>query len=114
MINFWASWCGPCRQEFPALDEMYRKYKPMGFAMVGINVESEKADAEHFLGATPGQLPDPVRPRQPRERQLRRQRHADHGAGRPPGPLRWQHRAYKAGDEAEYIEQIRAMLREPS
>ncbi len=41
MINFWASWCGPCRQEFPALDAIYGKYKPMGFTMVGINVESE-------------------------------------------------------------------------
>ena len=51
LVDFWAAWCGPCRQEFPALDEMYRKYKPMGFTMVGINVESEKADAERFLGA---------------------------------------------------------------
>ena len=53
VLNFWASWCGPCRQEFPALDEMYRKYKPMGFTMVGINVESEKADAEQGRGNNP-------------------------------------------------------------
>ena len=45
MINFWASWCGPCRQEFPALDQIYAKYKPMGFTLVAINVESEKAES---------------------------------------------------------------------
>ena len=54
MINFWASWCGPCRQEFPALDQIYAKYKPMGFTLVAINVESEKADAEKFLGGDAG------------------------------------------------------------
>src|SRR5262245_36481761 len=57
MINFWASWCGPCRQEFPALDQIYAKYKPMGFTLVAINVESEKSDAERFLGATPVSFP---------------------------------------------------------
>ena len=114
MINFWASWCGPCRQEFPALDEMYKKYKPMGFEMVGINVESEKSDAEKFLGATPVSFPILFDP----DNKVS----GTYGVSAMPttflvdrqGRLRWQHRAYKAGDEALYIEQIRAMLREKS
>ena len=114
MINFWASWCGPCRQEFPALDEMYRKYKPMGFTMVGINVESEKADAERFLGARPVSFPILFDPDNSVS--------GSYGVSAMPttvlvdrqGRLRWQHRAYKPGDEAKYIEQIRAMLREKS
>jgi peroxiredoxin len=112
MINFWASWCGPCRQEFPALDQIYGKYKPMGFEMVGINVESEKADAEKFLGATPVSFPILFDP----ENKVS----GSYGVSAMPttflvdrqGRLRWQHRAYKPGDEAKYIEQIRAMLRE--
>jgi peroxiredoxin len=114
MINFWASWCGPCRQEFPALDEMYRKYKPMGFAMVGINVESEKADAERFLSARPVSFPILFDP----DNRVS----GSYGVSAMPttvlvdrkGHIRWLHRAYKPGDEAEYIAQIRAMLREPS
>ena len=114
MINFWASWCGPCRQEFPALDEMYRKYKPMGFAMVGINVESEKADAERFLGMRPVSFPILFDP----DNRVS----GSYGVSAMPttvlvdrkGHIRWQHRAYKPGDEAEYIAQIRAMLREPT
>jgi thiol-disulfide isomerase/thioredoxin len=112
MINFWASWCGPCRQEFPALDAIYGKYQPMGFEMVGINVESEQADAEKFLGATPVRFPILFDP----ENKVS----GSYGVSAMPttflvdrqGRLRWQHRAYKPGDEAKYIEQIRAMLRE--
>jgi thiol-disulfide isomerase/thioredoxin len=112
MINFWASWCGPCRQEFPALDQIYAKYKPMGFTLVGINVESEKADAEKFLGATPVSFPILFDPDNTVS--------GKYGVSAMPttvlvdrqGRVRWQHRAYKPGDEAKYIEQIRAALRE--
>jgi thiol-disulfide isomerase/thioredoxin len=112
MINFWASWCGPCRQEFPALDQIYAKYKPMGFALVAINVESEKADAERFLGATPVSFPILFDP----DNKVS----GSYGVSAMPttvlvdrqGRVRWQHRAYKPGDEAKYIEQIRAVLRE--
>ena len=112
MINFWASWCGPCRQEFPALDQIYAKYKPMGFTLVAINVESEKTDAEKFLARDAGELPDPVRPDNTVS--------GKYGVSAMPttvlvdrqGRVRWQHRAYKPGDEAKYIEQIRAVLRE--
>jgi thiol-disulfide isomerase/thioredoxin len=112
MINFWASWCGPCRQEFPALDQIYAKYKPMGFTLVAINVESEKADAERFLGATPVSFPILFDPDNTVS--------GSYGVNAMPttvlvdrqGRVRWQHRAYKPGDEAKYIEQIRAVLRE--
>ena len=50
MINFWASWCVPCRQEMPLLEDIYKKYKPMGFTMLGVNVEPDSKDAEAWLG----------------------------------------------------------------
>ncbi len=112
MINFWASWCGPYRQEFPALDQIYAKYKPMGFTLVAINVESEKTDAEKFLAKTPASFPILFDP----DNKVSGQ----YGVSAMPttvlvdrqGRVRWLHRAYKPGDEAEYIEQIRAALRE--
>ena len=112
MINFWASWCGPCRKEFPALDQIYAKYKPMGFTLVAINVESEKSDAEKFLSATPASFPILFDPDNAVS--------GKYGVSAMPttilvdrqGRVRWQHRAYKPGDEAKYIEQIRAALRE--
>ena len=112
MINFWASWCGPCRKEFPALDQIYAKYKPMGFTLVAINVESEKADAEKFLATTPASFPILFDP----DNKVS----GSYGVSAMPttvlvdrqGRVRWLHRAYKPGDEAKYIEQIRAALRE--
>ena len=114
MINFWASWCGPCRKEFPALDQIYAKYKPMGFTLVAINVESEKSDAEKFLAATPASFPILFDP----DNKVS----GSYGVSAMPttvlvdrqGRVRWLHRAYKPGDEAKYIEQIRAALREPA
>ena len=114
MINFWASWCGPCRKEFPALDQIYAKYKPMGFTLVAINVESERADAEKFLATTPATFPILFDPENVVS--------GKYGVSAMPttilvdrqGLVRWQHRAYKPGDEAKYIEQIRAALREPA
>jgi len=41
MVNFWATWCGPCQQEMPLLDQMYKKYKPAGFTLIGVNVDKE-------------------------------------------------------------------------
>src|SRR5579871_4311257 len=49
MLNFWASWCGPCRQEMPLLENIYKKYNKMGFTMIGVNVEPDSKDAEGFL-----------------------------------------------------------------
>ena len=49
MINFWATWCGPCRQEMPLLEQIQAKYKPLGFTMIGVNVEPDTAGAVKWL-----------------------------------------------------------------
>src|SRR5690625_7311374 len=49
MINFWASWCAPCRQEMPFLDELYQRYERAGFTLFGVNVEQDNSAAQRFL-----------------------------------------------------------------
>jgi thiol-disulfide isomerase/thioredoxin len=45
MINFWATWCGPCRQEMPLLDELYSRYQRVGFSLLGINIDDDSRRA---------------------------------------------------------------------
>jgi len=49
MINFWASWCGPCRKEMPLLEKLYKKYKSLGFVILGVNVDDKARQAESLL-----------------------------------------------------------------
>lgn len=42
MLNFWASWCGPCRQEMPLMDELYSQYKDLGFTIFAVNVDENR------------------------------------------------------------------------
>lgn len=112
MVNFWASWCGPCREEFPLLDQMYKKYKGMGFTMLGVNVEPESKDAEGFIAKTPVTFPI-VFDKDSTVSKLYRVE------GMPStvlidrnGVLRWVHRGYKSGDENEYLNHVRELLRE--
>jgi thiol-disulfide isomerase/thioredoxin len=57
MINFWASWCGPCRKEMPLLDQLYQQYKPLGFTVLGVNVEEEQNPARSLLSKSPVSFP---------------------------------------------------------
>src|SRR3954451_14360150 len=52
-VDFWASWCGPCRYSFPWMAEMQKKYGASGFAVVAINVDKRRGDAERFLQTMP-------------------------------------------------------------
>jgi cytochrome c biogenesis protein CcmG/thiol:disulfide interchange protein DsbE len=52
-VDFWASWCGPCRQSFPWMNEMQAKYGARGLQVVGINLDRRREDAERFLAEIP-------------------------------------------------------------
>lgn len=56
-VDFWASWCTPCRRSFPWLNEVMAKYADRDFVVVGVNVDAERALAEQFLQETPAAFP---------------------------------------------------------
>ena len=53
IVDFWASWCEPCKKEMPALNRMYKKYKKNGLVIVGINVGDEIDSVKDFLKENP-------------------------------------------------------------
>lgn len=112
LINFWASWCGPCRQEMPVLEQMYKKYKPLGVTLLGVNVEPDSSNAAGWLKATPVSFPILF------DTDSKVSKLYD-VAGMPntvildrKGNVRFVHRGYKPGEENEYMDQIRTLARE--
>jgi peroxiredoxin len=112
MINFWASWCGPCRQEMPLLDELYNEYKPLGFTILGVNVEEDSTQAKQLLKELPVDFPVLF------DNQSKVSRLYDVVAMPSTvlvdrdGNVRYLHKGYKPGYENAYQEQVRALIRE--
>lgn len=112
MLNFWASWCGPCRQEMPHMDDIQQEFGDYGFRVVAVNVDQNRADAERFLAAVPvdftilwdetsqvSKLYDVQA--MPTTVMIDRD-----------GKARFLHRGYQPGYEDKYREEIRQLIRE--
>ena len=112
MINFWATWCGPCRQEMPLLESIYKQYKGKRFTLLGVNVEPDSKPAEDWLKKTPVSFPV-LFDKESKVSNLYKV------SGMPStvfvdrkGFVRVIHQGYKPGDENEYMNSIRTLMRE--
>ena len=112
LVNFWATWCGPCREEMPRLDTLYQKYHKSGFVLLGINVDDDPRTAlatAAKLGVSFPVLLDTDKKvsklydlnTMPSTIVIDRD-----------GKVRYLHRGYRAGTEGDYEQQIRGLLKE--
>ena len=52
-LDFWASWCGPCRKSFPWMNDIQQQYQQQGLVVISVNVDNQKSLAEEFLNEIP-------------------------------------------------------------
>ena len=111
-VDFWASWCGPCRLSLPALDTLYREFGDQGFAVTAVSVDVVEEDALDFLERYPVSYPVAIDKTGavPRSYSVN---------GMPSGYLidkagrvRSVHVGFKRGDEIALREEIQALLAE--
>lgn len=112
MINFWASWCGPCRQEMPLLEQIYQHYQPMGFTLLGINVEEDSAAADKVLKEIPVSFPVLYDNRNRVSESYQVRAMPSTVLIDRDGQVRYLHQGYKSGYEDAYQEQVRELIRE--
>lgn len=112
LINFWASWCGPCRQEMPLLDRLHQRYVDTGFAVLGINVEGEEAPARALIDKIPVTFPVLIDEGQLVSELYNLEAMPSTVVLDRDGVVRYIHRGYKPGDEAKYVEVVRELIRE--
>ena len=55
-LDFWASWCGPCRQSFPWMNELQSRLGPRGLQVIGVNLDAKPAEARRFLAEVPARF----------------------------------------------------------
>jgi peroxiredoxin len=112
MINFWATWCGPCRQELPLLNKLYAQYRQAGFVLLGVNIDDDPAAAKEMaskLGVSFPLLFDS-------DKRVTRM----YDVSTMPatlildrnGKVRHVHRGYVPGVEATYQSQVRELLKQ--
>lgn len=114
LVDFWASWCGPCKQEMPVLEELHKKYAKEGLVIVGINIDNNPKKMNNFLRGTP------VTFRIIHDRKLNvaskyepETMPSSYFIARD-GKIRYIHEGFRKKDATEFEERIKALLAEAS
>jgi peroxiredoxin len=112
MINFWATWCGPCRQEMPLLDELYTRYQRVGFNLLGVNIDDDSRRAMQMIEELGVNFPVLFDARKEVSKLYEVEAMPVTVLVDREGNVRHVHHGYKPGYEDAYLDQVRALLRE--
>jgi len=112
MVNFWASWCAPCRQEMPLLEELYDRYADLGFTLLGVNVEEDSNAALELLKEIPVTFPILLDTENRVSRLYKVVAMPSTVILDRDGRVRYVHKGYLPGYEDEYRKQVKELIRE--
>ena len=112
MINFWATWCGPCRQEMPLLDELYTRYERVGFNLLGVNIDDDSRRAMQMVDELGVSFPVLFDARKEVSKLYEVDAMPVTVLVDREGNVRHVHHGYKPGYEEKYLDEVRSLLRE--
>ena len=112
MVNFWATWCGPCRQEMPLLDGLYAKYQRVGFTLLGVNIDDDSRRAMDMIDELGVNFPVLFDESKSVSKLYNVEAMPVTVLVDKEGVVRHVHHGYKPGYEDKYLTEIRALLRE--
>jgi len=112
LLNFWASWCGPCRQEMPLLEKLQQRYSALGFTVLGVNVEEDPSKAKTLLKDISVSFPILFDTQNTVSQQYKVSAMPSTVMIGRDGNMRYLHRGYKPGDEAQYKKWIKQLVKE--
>ena len=112
LINFWASWCGPCVKEMPMLNELHNKYESLGFTVLGVNVEQNSDTARDFLAKNNVDFPILLDSKNEVTQQYKVVAMPTTVFVDRDGMMRFIHMGYKSGDEVQYRKMVKNLIRE--
>ncbi len=112
-LDFWASWCAPCRESFPWLDQLERQFGAQNLVVIGVNVDHDRDSAERFLNQNFASFPIVYDP-------LGTIATAYKVKGMPSavlidraGQVRFEHIGFSSKKTSEYEDQLQTLLNEP-
>lgn len=112
MINFWASWCGPCRQEMPHLKALNDEYESLGFKLLGVNVDEDADEAKRAIDRLKIDFPVLFDSDNKVVEMFKVDAMPTTFIIDRDGNIRHLHRGYKPGYEVDYQEQVAELIKE--
>ena len=112
LVNFWATWCAPCRQEMPHLNKLHDKYRGSGFVLLGVNIDDNARTATDLAAKLGLKFPVLLDTDKTVSKLYEMGAMPSTVVIDREGRVRFLHRGYRDGYEVTYDEQIRALLKE--
>ena len=110
MINFWATWCAPCRKELPLLNNLYNKYKNKGFVLLGVNIDEKSSLAKKMIKELKINFPVLFDKTQSTSESYDLQAMPSTFIIDKNGVVRFAHYGYKSGYEKKYEKDVKSLL----